>query len=142
MARFGNIVVISLAFLLGAASAWPQEKKATPTPGIPSHIQAAQEFLLGWGKKNWDAVKAQAGERLTVKIGGTDYVLDAQGKKAEVELIFPFSGLSAVRVEGKVKGVTVDEITVRAGGSEKKGKGTVTLEEQDGKFRVAGVAVE
>ncbi len=142
MARFGTIVVISLAILLGPAPAWPQEKKETPTPGIPSHIQATQEFLLGWGKQNWDAVKAQAGGKVTVKVGGTDYTLDAEGKKAEVELVFPFRGLSTVRVEGKVKGVTVDEITIKAGGSEKKGKGTVTLDEEGGKFRVAGVAVE
>ncbi len=142
MARWGKIIGISLAVLLGAAPAWPQEKKAVPAPAAPPHIQAAQEFLLGWGKKNWEAVKAHTGGKVTVKVGGTDYALDAEGKKADAELILPFRGLSAVRVAGKVKGVTVDEITVRAGGSEKKGKGTVTFEEQGEKFTVAGVAVE
>jgi hypothetical protein len=41
-----------------------------------------------------------------------------------------------------VKGVTVEEITVKAGGTEKKGKGTLTLDEKDGKFTVTSVAIE
>ncbi|MGH7473382.1 MAG: hypothetical protein ACREJW_05530 [Candidatus Methylomirabilales bacterium] len=142
MVRIGKIAVISLAVLLGAAPAWPQEKKEPPVPGPLLHIQTAQEFLLGWGKKNWEAVRAHTGGKLTVKVGGTGYTLDAERMQAEVELLLPFRGLSAVRVGGKVKGVTVEEITVKVGGTEKKGKGTVTLEEQDGKFKVAGVAVE
>ncbi len=142
MVRIGKVAVILLAVLLGAAPAWPEEKKETPVPGSPPHIQTVQEFLLGWGKKNWEGVKAHTGGKVTVKVGATGYTLDAEGKQAEVELLLPFRGLSAVRVGGKVKGVTVEEITVKAGGSEKKGKGTVTLEEQDGKFQVTGVAVE
>lgn len=142
MGRFGSTVVLLLAVLLGAASAWPQEKKETPAPGVPSHIQVAQEFLLGWGKQDWERVKAHSGGKVTVKVAGADYLIDAEGQRAEAELVLPFRGLSTVRVEGKVKGVTVEEITVKAGGSEKRGKGTVTLEEQDGTFKVAGVAVE
>ena len=142
MVRIGKIAVILLAVLLGAAPAWPQEKKAPPAPGPLLHIQTAQEFLLGWGKKNWEAVRAHTGGKLTVKVGGTGYTLDAERMQTEVLLLLPFRGLSAVRVGGKVKGVTVEEITVKVGGTEKKGKGTVTLEEQDGKFKVAGVAVE
>ena len=142
MVRIGKVAVILLAVLLGAAPAWPQEKKAAPAPGSPPHIQTVQEFLLGWGKKNWEAVRARTGGTVTVKVGRSGYTLDPEGKQAEAELLLPFRGLSAVRVGGKVKGVTVEEITVKAGGSEKTGKGTVTLEEQDGKFQVTGVAVE
>jgi hypothetical protein len=126
-------MTVALALLLPVASGSAQ---------APPHIQAAQEFLLGWGKANWDAVKMHAADKVTVKVGGADYALDAAGKRAEVQLIFPFRGLAAVRVGANVKGVTVDEITVRAGGAERKGKGTVTLEEKDGKFTVTSVAVE
>lgn len=133
MARFATILASSLVALLSAAHAWAE---------MPPHIQAAQEFLTGWGKGNWEAVKAQAGDKVTVKVGGSEYTLDVRGRKADVQLIFPFRGLSAVRVEGKVKGVTVEEIAVKAGGSERKGKGTVTLDEKDGKFTVTAVAVE
>lgn len=130
---FRWIAALLLAIVLGTAPAWAQEK---------NHIQVAQEFLMGWGQKNWDTIKAHAGGKVTVKVGGTAYTLDPEGKQADAELVFPFRGLSAVRVEGKVKGVTVEEITVKAGGVERKGKGTVTLEERDGTFKVAGVAVE
>lgn len=133
MDRFGKMFMISLSVLLGASAASAQ---------MPPHIQAAQEFLMGWGKGNWEAVRAQAGVKVTVRVGGADYTLDVEAKKAGAELVFPFRGLSAVRVEGKVKGVTVEEITVKAGGTEKKGKGTVTLEEKDGTFTVTAVAVE
>lgn len=142
MARLGTILGLLLAVLLAAAPAWSQEKKETPTSGTPSQIQTVREFLLGWGKKDWDTVKVHSGGKVTVKVAGTDYILDAEGKQAGAELVLPFRGLSTVRVEGKVKGVTVDEITVKAGGSEKKGKGTVTLEEQGEAFKVVGVAVE
>lgn len=142
MAWLAAILVMGLAVLLGSNPAWAQDKKEAPAPGVAAHIQTAQEFLLAWGKKDWEAVKARAGNKVTVKVGGTEYALEAEAKKADAELIFPFRGLSAVRVEGRVKGVTVDEITVKAGGSERKGKGTVTLEERDGTFTVAGVAVE
>ena len=133
MTRRGTFMIIALALLLPVAPAWAQ---------APPHIQAAHDFLLGWGKGDWDALKAHAGDKVAVKVGGVDYALDVAGKKAEVQLIFPFRGLAAVRVGANVKGVTVEEITVRAGGTERKGKGTVTLEEKDGKFAVTSVAVE
>jgi hypothetical protein len=133
MTHLWTFMTIALVLLLPVASASAQ---------APPHIQAAHEFLLGWGKANWDAVKAHAADKVTVKVGGADYTLDVAGKKAEVQLIFPFRGLAAVRVGANVKGITVEEITVRAGGAERKGKGTVTLEEKDGKFTVTSVAVE
>ena len=133
MTRLGRFLIIPATVLLGVVSASAQ---------APPHIQAAHEFLLGWGKANWDAVKAHAADKVTVKVGAADYALDVAGKRAEVQLIFPFRGLAAVRVGASVKGVTVEEITIRAGGAERKGKGTVTLEEKDGKFSVTSVAVE
>jgi hypothetical protein len=36
----------------------------------------------------------------------------------------------------------VESITVKAGGEEKKGKATLSLEEKDGKFIVTGVTVQ
>jgi hypothetical protein len=133
MTRLWTFLITLLATLLVIVPASAQ---------APPHIQAAYEFLLGWGKADWDAVKAHAADRVAVKVGSADYALDVAGKKAEVQLVFPFRGLAAVRVGANVKGVTVEEITVRAGGAERKGKGTVTLEEKDGTFTVTSVAVE
>jgi hypothetical protein len=133
MVRFGKIVALLLMALLGVTPALAQ---------VPPHITAAQEFLLAWGKGNWDAVKGQAAGKVTVKVGGTDYTLDAEAKKADAQLVLPFRSLSSIREKEKVTGVTVDEMTVKAGGTEKKGKGTLTLDEKDGKFIVTGVTVE
>jgi hypothetical protein len=135
---------LALAFLLAVAPSLAQEKKeAPPRPGeIPAHIQAASTFLLAWGKGDWSGAKAVAAEKVTVKMGDKTYVLDVAGRKAEAALVFPFKGISTVRVEGKVKGVTVEEIGVRVGEAEKRGKGALTLGEQAGKFLVTGVAVE
>jgi hypothetical protein len=107
-----------------------------------THIEAAVKFLTAWGKGNWEELASVAGTKVTVSVGGKESVIDVAGKKAEATLVFPFKGLTAVRVEGKVKGVTVDEITVKASGEEKKGKGTLTLEEKDGKVTITKVSVE
>src|SRR3970040_782373 len=133
MTRLWTFMTIALALLLPVAAASAQ---------APPHIQAAHEFLLGWGKANWEAGKAHAADKVPRKLAGADCALDVAGKQAEVQLIFPFRGLAAVRVGANVKGVTVEEITVRAGGAERKGKGTVALEGEDGKFTVTSVAGE
>lgn len=129
---------LTLSFLLAAAPSWSQEKK----PDLPAHIQVVQTFLLAWGKGNWDEARAVSVEKVPIKVGDKEFTLDLAGGKVEAVLVFPFRGISTVRVEGKVKGVTVDEIGVKAGEIEKRGKGTLTLEEKDGKFVVTGVAVE
>ncbi len=124
---------ISLGVMLGVATVWAQ---------APPHIQAVQEFLLGWGKGNWEAMKAQAGDKVTIKVGGTEYSLDVEAKKADAQLVLPFRGLSSIRENGRLTGVAVDQVTVTAGGQEKTGKATVTLAEKDGGFRVTGVNLE
>ncbi len=133
MCRFGKVAALWVVILLGAGHAWAE---------APTHIQTVQEFLLAWGKGDWDAVKAQTGGKLTVKAGGSEYALDTDAKKADAQLVLPFRGLSSVREKGKVTGVTVDQIAVQARGQEKKGKATVTLQEKDGRFTVTGVAIE
>ena len=106
------------------------------------HIQAATKFLLGWGKGNWADVAATAVDKVTVSAGGKESTIDVAGKKAEATLVLPFKGLSTVREDGKVKAVTVKELTIKVGGEEKKGKGTLSLEEKDGKTTVTKVTVE
>jgi hypothetical protein len=133
MRRFGTVAALWLVVLLGLGHAWAE---------TPAHIQTVQEFLLAWGRGDWDAVNARAGGRVTVKVGGSRYALDVEAKQADARLVLPFRGLSSVREQGKVTGVTVDQIAVQAGGQERKGTATVTLEEKDGRFSVTGVAME
>ncbi len=106
------------------------------------HIEASTKFLLAWGKGNWDDLATVATEKVTVTVGGKDALIDVVNKKAEVALVFPFRGISSVRVDGAVTGVTIEEITVRIGSEEKKGKGTLTIQEKDGKPVITKVSVE
>jgi len=94
------------------------------------HIEASTKFLLAWGKGNCDYHATVATETVTVTVGGKDALIDVVNRKAEVALAFPFRGISSVRVDGAVTGVTVEEITVRIGSEEKKGKGTLTIQEK------------
>jgi len=136
-------LTVTFTWLLVGPLAFAQEKAKPAASGeMPAHIQAAHVFLTAWGKGDWAAAKAVAAEKVQVKAGDKVFSLDLESGKAEVTLSFPFKGISTVRVEGKVKGVTVEEIGLKTGGTERRGKGTLTLEEKDGKFLVTGVAVE
>ena len=108
----------------------------------PPHIRAVQTFLLAWGKERWDEVRTVAAERVRVMLGGKVFLLDLTAGKTDVAVVFPFRGISTFRVEGEVKGVTLEEIGLKAGESKKRGPGTVTLEEKNGEYRVTTVAVE
>ncbi len=138
------VLVLALAFFLPAVPGLAQERKEQPVrpTEMPPHIRAAYTFLMAWGKGEWNAAKAVAAGKVIVKAGEKEFTLDVAAGKAEAILVLPFKGLSTVRMEGKVKGVTVDEITLKAGTTEKRGKGALTLEEKDGQFLVTGVAVE
>ena len=124
--------VASAALLLTAAVA----------EGASSHIDAATKFLLAWGKGSWEDLATVAADKVTVSAGDKASLIDVAGRKAEATLVFPFKGLSTVRTDGKITGVAVDDITVRVGGEEKKGKGTLTLEEKDGKITIVKLTVQ
>lgn len=143
MKRCVELLSVTLAWLLlGAAVSAQDKQKPVATGEMPAHIQAAHEFLMAWGKGDWASAKAVAADPVQVKAGDKVFTLDLGSGKADVALSFPFRGISTVRVEGRVKGVTVDEITLKLGETEKRGKGTLTMEEKGGKFVVTGVAVE
>ncbi len=106
------------------------------------HIEASTKFLLAWARGDWTDLATVAADTVTVTVGGKQTVIDVAAKKAENLLVLPFRGLSTVRVDGAVKGVTVEEITVKVGSEEKKGKGTLTIQEKDGRSVIIKVSVE
>ena len=118
-------VAAVMAVLGGAAAAQAADQ-----------IDTAMKFMLGWGKGVADDVAASAVDKVPVSVGGKESAL------ADVKLVLPFKGLSTVREGGKVKAVTVDELAVKAGTEDKKGKGRLDLEEKDGKFKVTKVTIE
>ena len=106
------------------------------------HIDTATKFLTAWGREDWEELATVAAPKVVVRVDGKESVLDVTAKKTDVALVLPFKGLSTIRTGETVSGVTVDDITVKVRGEEKKGKGTLTLEESGGKFSVVKVAIQ
>ena len=104
------------------------------------HIQAAQKFLTAWGHGRWEDLRDVAANEVTVRIGDRAYVLAPGAAKSDVMLVFPYRGLSTVRVDGQVKGIAVEDLGLQVGHEEIRGAGTLTLQEDGGAFRVVGVS--
>jgi hypothetical protein len=107
----------------------------------PPHVQTAHTFLVAWGNQRWDELRTVATEQVTVRVGDKVFTLEPAAQKSEVALVFPFRGLSTIRADGKVNGITVEELGLKVGDNEMRGPGTIMLKEQDGgEFRVIGVS--
>jgi hypothetical protein len=141
-----------LVLLLGPALAQAQQPTAPPQqPAAPAepaqlpmstagHIETAQKFLMAWGHQRWDDLRQVAADQVTIRIGDKSYTLAPAMEKSEVMLVFPFRGLSTVRVDGMVKGITIDDVGLKVGSEEVRGPGTLTLQEEAGAFRVMAVS--
>jgi hypothetical protein len=145
--RFTLLVLALGPALAGAQqpTAPPQQptapaEPAQPLPSTAEHIQTARKFLMAWGHQRWDDLRHVAADQVTIRIGDKSYVLAPGMGKSEVELVFPFRGLSTVRVEGMVKGITIEDVGLKVGSDEVRGPGTLTLQEEAGAFRVMGVS--
>ena len=129
------VVMVAVGSQVSALAAQAQEK-----PQASPHIQTALTFLTAWGNQRWDELKTVAAVQVTVKVGDKAFTLEPAAQKAEVALVFPFRGLSTVRQDDKVKGVTVEELGLKVGDSETRGPGSITLKEQDGQYWVTEVS--
>jgi hypothetical protein len=127
------LALFAVGALLSARAAGAEEK-------APQHIRAAHTFLMAWGNQRWDELRTVAADQVTVRVGDKAFTLEPAKQKSEVSLVFPFKGLSTVRVDEKVKGITVDEMGLKLGDNEMRGPGTITLKEEGGEFRVIGVS--
>ena len=103
------------------------------------HLDAAVAFLKAWGKGQWDNLKPVAADKVPVKVGDKSYDVDVQAAKSDVKPVLPFRGLSTVRDQGKVVGIAVNELALKADGAEKRGKARLTTEDKDGQVRVTAV---
>ena len=107
----------------------------------PQHVRTAHTFLMAWGNQRWDELRTVATEQVTVRVGDKVFTLEPAAQKSEVALVFPFRGLSTIRADGKVNGITVEDLGLKVGDNEMRGPGTIMLKEQDGgEFRVIGVS--
>lgn len=130
MGRMAVLVGLALG-VHGAPLAAHAQQAAVATR--PQHIEATQTFLMTWGTQRWDELRAVSGDKVTVKVGPSTYML------SDVRLTLPFRGLSTVRTDGKITGVKVDELALKMGDTEMRGPGTIDLAEDNGMFRITGV---
>jgi hypothetical protein len=134
--RVALFVVLALG-IYAAPPAVHGQQAAVPT--TPQHIEATQTFLMTWGHQRWDDLRTVSTDKVTVKVGASEYTLEPGAQKSDVRLTLPFRGLSTVRTDGKITGVKVDELALKMGDRELRGPGTIDLTEDNGIFRVTGV---
>lgn len=132
-------------------AAAPQKEAAPPPPaeGRP-YVDAALTFLKSFTHVNrngpagvdaWEALRSASADKVSLKIGGKDLMLDAAAGKSDAQLI-RFARLSTWRDGKDVKGVTLEETEFRIGEEQQKGKARVAMSEKDGKWRVESLEVE
>ncbi|HEY3065766.1 MAG TPA: hypothetical protein VGL09_08240 [Methylomirabilota bacterium] len=114
---------------------------ADPKSG-PAHITTTHRFLMAWSHEQWDELRAVSADSVAIKIGDKTFALDPVNRKSDVALVPPFRGLSTARSGMDVKGVTVGELHVRAGGQDTQGAAMIALEEKAGEFRVVSVSLD
>jgi hypothetical protein len=143
IARVTLLVLAMLVLALGPAVVVDAQLPTVPaleSASSADHIHAAQKFLTAWGRGQWEELRDVAANEVTIRIGDRAYVLAPGAAKSDVMLVFPYRGLSTVRVDGKVKGITVEDLGLQVGHEQVRGTGTLTLQEDGGSFRVVGVS--
>ncbi len=135
MRSYRVLIFLALTFLALPLTVHAQEATSPP------YIRAAHTFLLAWGHQRWDELRDVAAGQVSVKLGTKVFTLEPATQTAEVRLVFPFRGLSTVRANGKVTGVTLEEIGLKVEDSETRGPADISLIEDNGAFRVIGVSV-
>jgi hypothetical protein len=150
-----TIALFAAVLLSFAARATEEEhEEAKPAEAAPSnerpHVDAAVAFLKGLahsaqpgdiGAQGWANAAANASKKVALKVAGKDLTLDLAAKKSDAKLI-KFHKVSTLRDGEAVKGVTVESVEVRVGGDFHTGKGTVRMEERNGKWLVTALEVE
>jgi hypothetical protein len=138
-----------------ATAAKPPEAQAAQAPDAKAaesrpYVDAALAFLKGMthtsrsgdaGDQAWAEVQANAAPNMTLKVAGKDLQIDPAGKKADARLV-RFQKLSTMRQGPLVMGVTLENVEMKVGEDAHSGKGTVRMEEKDGKWIVTALEVD
>src|SRR5258708_26430627 len=115
-----------------------------PTEGGRPYVDAALTFLKSFthtnrtgdeGAQAWTALRTASADKVTIKIGGKELVLDAAAGTTDAQLV-RFAKLSTWRDGNDVKGVTLEQGEFRIGADQTKGKAKVAMSEQDAKWTV------
>ncbi len=132
-----------------AAAAPAAAEKPAAAESRP-YVDAAITFLKSFSHVNrpgeagalaWDALRSVAAPKVSLKLAGKEFTVDAAAGKSEVQLV-RFSKLSTWRDGAAVKGVLLDQAEFHAGAEQPKGKAKVSMSEKDGKWTVESIEIE
>ena len=155
------LLAVLPSLLVGAAVRAEDAKAAAPAPAKPAaaapaaaegrpYVDAGLAFLKGLthssrkgaqGDEGWAAVKENAADKVTLKVGAAASEIDVAGKKSEWALI-KFTKVSTLRDGAKVTGIAVESLELKKGADEHKGKGKLLMTETAGKWTVTAIEVE
>ena len=114
------------------------------------YVDAAIAFMKGLahsnrsgddGQQGWADAKDNAAEKVALKVAGKEMALDIAAQKSDARVI-KFQKVSTMRENGIVKGVTMDNVQLQVGDQPHSGKGTLHMEEKDGKWVVTSLEVD
>ncbi|PYN99745.1 MAG: hypothetical protein DMD89_10180 [Candidatus Rokuibacteriota bacterium] len=132
----GPVLAFVLALVLPVAAQAQQETT------VPPYIEAVRSFLVGWGHESWDQMQAVGADSVSVSMGDKVFAVAPASRKSDIMIVFPFRGLSTVRAGDEVKSVTVQELGLRVGDKETRGPATITVKEENGRYRVVGISLD
>jgi hypothetical protein len=155
-------LVLALPVVAEEPSAIPTPDKvekaeaAKPAAAAPAsadqrpYVDAAVAFMKGLahsnrsgdaGQQGWAEAKGNSAEKVTLKVAGKEIPLDIAAQKSDARVV-KFQKVSTMRENGVVKGVTMDNVQVQVADQPHAGKGTLHMEEKDGKWIVTSIEVE
>ena len=114
------------------------------------YVDAAIAFLKGLshsnrsgdaGEQGWAEAKANAGDKVPLKLAGKELEIDLAGKKSDAR-VMRFQKVSTLRDGSKVKGVALENLELKIGEDSHAGKAVVLMDEKDGKWLVTSIEVQ
>ena len=150
--RAASLVAIALLSVSAARAdeAKPAAAAAAPAAADRAHIDAAVAFLKALthtsrkgdqAAQAWDALKAVAGEKVSVTVAGAHHDLDIAAKTGDAKLV-TFQKIGTLREGKEIKGATVEMLDFKIGTDEHKGKGKLLMSQADGKWTVQAIEAE
>jgi hypothetical protein len=135
------------------SSAAKADTAAPPAAGAATdrpYVDAAIAFFKGLahsnrsgeaGDQGWAEAKANAGDKVQLKLPGKELEIDLVGKKSDAR-VMRFQKVSTLRDGAKVKGVALENLELKIGEDSHAGKAVVLMDEKDGKWLVTSIEVQ
>jgi len=128
----------------------PDSAQAAKADAPRPYVESALTFLRAFthtnrtgpeGEKAWAELRSVSADKVPLKVGGKDLVIDAAAGHSNAMLV-RFAKVSTWREALDIQGVTIEKTQLRVGDEEHSGKARLKLSEKDGKWIVESFEVE